>query len=623
MLLELFAATADTLSYTQDRVANEAFLGTATQRRSVAGHLALIGYDVDQGASARTWLQFQVNDLHTLSANPGLKITNNAESSDEPVIVFETAAQATLRPAHNQMFLYTWDNQACSLPASSLSAALAGAYEDLQAGDYLLIEDDQGHRDVVRLTSAPEVVPALAASPSSPPGSPPTPMITIVCWSAATPLHYDYCLADTSASPPVPRSWMRGNIVLATHGETVTEDLRRLTAEQKRVLQAEIALRPPAQRPPRQRLRLTQAPLAHLDAATVDLASPLPSGVSGSADDSVSALLTRTARGVSTLHVAVDGDNTWSERASLLDSRSDEKVFRLEIDDEGEATLVFGNGVFGLRPDETSVVTATYRIGGGAVGNVAEGTLVSVVSAQPWLISVSNPLPASGGRDMESRQHARRVGPATSHNPLVAVTGADYQQAAQDFCSLGGQHPIERANATFRWTGSWLTVTLGVDPRSSETLTPELRDSLLAYLAGRRLAGYDLEIRPATYVSLEIAIEFCVIPGFRSNDVTQRLLQVLGNSDLPGGEQGFFHPNQFTFGDSVYVSRLYAAIMAVPGVESAHINRLARLHASQPDNETTANLQQGFLAVGSDQIIRLDNDRNFPQNGTLSVVPKD
>ena len=126
------------------------------------------------------------------------------------------------------------------------------------------------------------------------------------------------------------------------------------------------------------------------------------------------------------MHVAVDGDNTWSERASLRDSRSDEKVFRLEIDDEGEATLVFGNDVFGLRPDETSVVTATYRIGGGAVGNVAEGTLVSVVSAQPWLISVSNPLPASGGRDMESRQHARRVGPATSHNPLVAVTGADY-----------------------------------------------------------------------------------------------------------------------------------------------------------------------------------------------------
>src|SRR5205085_4524538 len=71
MLLELFAATADNLSYMQDRVANEAFLGSATQRRSVAGHLALLGYQMDQGASAHTWLEFAVNAPQTLSGNPG------------------------------------------------------------------------------------------------------------------------------------------------------------------------------------------------------------------------------------------------------------------------------------------------------------------------------------------------------------------------------------------------------------------------------------------------------------------------------------------------------------------------------------------------------------------------
>ena len=60
MLMELLAATADNLSYMQDRVGNEAFLGTATQRRSVAGHLALLGYQMDQGASAHTWIQFHV-----------------------------------------------------------------------------------------------------------------------------------------------------------------------------------------------------------------------------------------------------------------------------------------------------------------------------------------------------------------------------------------------------------------------------------------------------------------------------------------------------------------------------------------------------------------------------------
>jgi hypothetical protein len=62
--------------------------------------------------------------------------------------------------------------------------------------------------------------------------------------------------------------------------------------------------------------------------------------------------------------------------------------------------------------------------------------------------------------------------------------------------------------------------------------------------------------------------------------------------------------------------------MGVSGVQSAQITRLARLHSAQPDSETAANLAKGFLAAGADQIIRLDNDRNFPQNGTLTVIPK-
>jgi len=62
--------------------------------------------------------------------------------------------------------------------------------------------------------------------------------------------------------------------------------------------------------------------------------------------------------------------------------------------------------------------------------------------------------------------------------------------------------------------------------------------------------------------------------------------------------------------------------MTVPGVESAQITTLARLHAAQPANETALNLQQGFLEVAPDQIVRLDNDRNFPENGTLDIRSK-
>src|SRR5215475_3590610 len=56
VLLEVFAHIGDILSYYQDRVANESFLGTARTRRSVIKHLRLIGYKLSTAAPAATGL---------------------------------------------------------------------------------------------------------------------------------------------------------------------------------------------------------------------------------------------------------------------------------------------------------------------------------------------------------------------------------------------------------------------------------------------------------------------------------------------------------------------------------------------------------------------------------------
>ena len=101
----------------QDRVANEAFLDTATQRRSVAGHLQLIGYQMDEGASAHTWLQFQVRGLHTLTTIT--RVSNRPKTASEPVMVFEPLSEAKLDPRHNAIGLYTWGNADCCLPSDA------------------------------------------------------------------------------------------------------------------------------------------------------------------------------------------------------------------------------------------------------------------------------------------------------------------------------------------------------------------------------------------------------------------------------------------------------------------------------------------------------------------------
>jgi hypothetical protein len=60
VLLQLFAHMGDILSYYQDRIANESFLGTARERRSIIHHLRLIGYRLATAAPASTTLELTV-----------------------------------------------------------------------------------------------------------------------------------------------------------------------------------------------------------------------------------------------------------------------------------------------------------------------------------------------------------------------------------------------------------------------------------------------------------------------------------------------------------------------------------------------------------------------------------
>ena len=61
MLVELLAYVGDQLSYYQDAVATEAYLGTARQRISVRRHARLVDYALHEGCNARAWITIATN----------------------------------------------------------------------------------------------------------------------------------------------------------------------------------------------------------------------------------------------------------------------------------------------------------------------------------------------------------------------------------------------------------------------------------------------------------------------------------------------------------------------------------------------------------------------------------
>src|ERR1044072_4093137 len=59
VLVELLAYSADYLSYRQDAIATEAYLGTSRKRVSVRRHARLVDYFMHDGCNARAWLHIQ------------------------------------------------------------------------------------------------------------------------------------------------------------------------------------------------------------------------------------------------------------------------------------------------------------------------------------------------------------------------------------------------------------------------------------------------------------------------------------------------------------------------------------------------------------------------------------
>ena len=171
MFLEALSAIADELSYTQDRVATESSLLTATQRRSVIRHARLVDYEPRPAISAKTVLQFDVD----ASAGPTIKhgLAVIAPAADGTPITFETglglddttpeppASPLWNRAARIQAYLFD-DSERC-LPVGATQMNLRGQRFGFQLGQALLIETaaassaDPPLRQIVHLVAVDEI----------------------------------------------------------------------------------------------------------------------------------------------------------------------------------------------------------------------------------------------------------------------------------------------------------------------------------------------------------------------------------------------------------------------------------------------------------------------------------
>ncbi len=627
-LVELLAFVGDYLSYQQDAVATEAYLGTARRRVSVRRHARLVDYFMHDGCNARAWVHVRVTaDTGPLPKGTPLFTRINGQLTvlpDDPAVLrqaqvgFQTMHRVPmLFEGHNELLFYTWSDQRCCLPQGATRATLKGHFPNLHAGDVLIFEEvlgprtgesedaDPSRRHAVRLTNVVSfdannnlLTDPLTAEP-----------ITEIAWAAEDALPFPFCIsARTDAAHGEQYkekvSVARGNIVLADHGLTRTQPLRPDTVPQPALFRPPAtedpcATREPEALPPRYRPQLAEKALTQ--------AAPFDQTASATA-----AMRWKAAEALPAISLASqhNGDAaTWSARRDLLSSASEITEFVVEVERDGAAYLRFGDDQLGKRPEPDTKFTATYRVGNGTAGNVGAEALVHIVTNVPDIELVSNPLAARGGVEPESLEDVRQRAPSAFRRQERAVTPEDYAEVTQRHTE------VQRAAATFRWTGSWHTVFLTVDREGGQPVDAPFETDIRHHVERYRMVGYDLEVDAPHFVSLEIEMHVCVKPDHFRSDVKAALLELFSNRVLPDGRRGLFHPDNFTFNQTVYLSPLYAAAQAVPGVASVQINVFQRLGTPDPKP-----LQDGKLELDRLEIARLDNDPNFAERGIFRLA---
>ncbi len=616
-LVELLAYVADRLSYQQDAIATEAYLGTARRRISVRRHARLVDYLMHDGANARVFVELQVSGTVTLNAGTPLftrldGLAPHIDPTDPSAVrealaknptVFETMQGITCLKEHNSMAFHAWGSKDCCLPAGATTATLAGAFPNLNAGDYLvfreLVDPDTGdaananpaRRHVVRLIDKKVGKDALLEAD-----------ITDIVWHDDDALPFPLCISSTTDQrhgsvflPQVSAAF--GNVVLADHGMTLNEDLGTVPAatlfraaldDETPCRRSEPAAIVPKFRPVLAHGPLTQhAPFDPLDRSTSATAQLRWSLADVLPDIDLDGLL----------HPPSD---TWTVQRDLLESEPADKHFVAEVDDDGIATLRFGDDEYGERPVEGTHFIAHYRIGNGLTGNVGADAIAHVLTVDTGIDGVRNSLPARGGVAPETLEHARQSAPAAFRIQQRAVTEADYAKVTER------RADVDRAAATFRWTGSWYTAFTTIDRHGGLDVDAAFRDEIIGYLDNFHVVGRDLEVDGPQFVSVELALTICVMRGFFRSDVEAALRKALA---------AFFAPDQFTFGQPVALSKIVAAAAAVDGVDGVTVDVLQR--QGQP---RTSGVASGLLPMSRLEIARLENSRNFPEHGTLTLV---
>jgi len=259
------------------------------------------------------------------------------------------------------------------------------------------------------------------------------------------------------------------------------------------------------------------------------------------------------------------GIAAWTEVDNFLNSNSIDKHYRTEVNSDGEATVIFGDGINAAIPPIASTITAVYRTDAQTDGNVGSSTIVRIRGGLAFVRKVYNPQPSAGwvarrGATASDLELVKLEGPADLRTMSRAVSPEDAEFLATQWVASDGTIPVQRAKAIEGAYGA-KTVTLYVVGPDGGAVSSAYRLGMEEYFngddgkgtSGVMVANQVVYVRNATLVPIDVT---ATVAGGNQESIETALAGLL--SPLAVDADGLTHT--WDYGQDVPDGKVLAAI---------------------------------------------------------------
>lgn len=278
--------------------------------------------------------------------------------------------------------------------------------------------------------------------------------------------------------------------------------------------------------------------------------------------------------------MVIDGDRNafWKKVVNFVDSDLDAEVYTIQTSDDEETQISFGSGSSGkIPPYLIDGIIASYRVGGGEIGNVALNTVTKLGNPIAVVKNTYNVEFVINGRDKESLEEARVNAIQSLRVLWRAVTLDDYEVLTMQEFSVQAR----RVRALLHTDNQ--TIRIYILPRVGTTVLPELQNDIIDYFEDRKEIGYIISVHDPVIKTVNLTVTATTTKEHYNLDIKNSVTSFITD---------YLKLGNLDFGESFSSSSLVANLMSLRGVKEINLTSVGG--DALADNEI---LELGTLSV--------------------------